>query len=194
MTVLTILALAAALTMQGERFDALGQTIPELQQAMERGNVTSVELVRQYLERIEAFDNRGPRLNSMVYLNPRALDTAAALDRERAEKGPRGPLHGIPMILKDNYDTHGMPTSAGSVALAGFVPADDGYQVAKLREAGVVFLGKSNMHELARGITTISSIGGQTRNPYDPRTLRDRASRSSRPRAGCWETRASRAR
>ena len=169
MTVLTILALAAALTMQGERFDALGQTIPELQQAMERGDVTSVELVRQYLERIEAFDNRGPRLNSMVYLNPRALDTAAALDRERAEKGPRGPLHGIPMILKDNYDTHDMPTSAGSVALAGFVPADDGYQVAKLREAGVVFLGKSNMHELARGITTISSIGGQTRNPYDPR-------------------------
>ena len=64
------------------------------------------------------------------------------------------------MILKDNYDTHDMPTSAGSVALAGFVPADDGYQVAKLREAGVVFLGKSNMHELARGITTISSIGG----------------------------------
>jgi Asp-tRNA(Asn)/Glu-tRNA(Gln) amidotransferase A subunit family amidase len=163
MTVLTILALTAALTMQGERFDALGKTIPELQQAMERGDATSVDLVRQYLERIEAFDNRGPRLNSMVYLNPRALD------RERAEKGPRGPLHGIPMILKDNYDTHDMPTSAGSVALAGFVPADDGYQVAKLREAGVVFLGKSNMHELARGITTISSIGGQTRNPYDPR-------------------------
>jgi len=169
MTVLTILALSAALTMQGERFDALGNTIPELQQAMERGDVTSVDLVRQYLERIEAFDKRGPRLNSMIYLNPSALDTAAALDRERAEKGPRGPLHGIPMILKDNYDTHDMPTSAGSVALAGFVPADDGYQVAKLREAGVVFLGKSNMHELARGITTISSIGGQTRNPYDPR-------------------------
>ncbi len=101
-------------------------------------------------------------------MNPRALEEAEALDRERADKGPRGPLHGIPVILKDNYDTRDMPTSAGSVALAGYLPSSDATLVARLRRAGVVFVGKSNMHELARGITTVSSIAGQTRNPYDP--------------------------
>jgi len=150
------------------RYDAFEKTIPELQEAMERGDVTSRELVRQYLERIEAFDRGGPALNSFIFVNPRALEEADALDRERRESGPRGPLHGIPIILKDNYDTKDMPTTASSVALTGFVPKDDGFQVRKLREAGVVFLGKSNLHELARGITTISSLGGQTLNPYDP--------------------------
>jgi len=162
------LTLAIGLAPQAERFDAFEKTIPELQDAMERGDVTAVELVRQYVARIEAFDQRGPKLNAMIYLNPRALDDAAALDRERREQGPRGPLHGIPVILKDNYDTFDMPTTGGSIALAGHVPADDGYQVKKLREAGAVFIGKANMHELAYGITTVSSLGGQTRNPYDP--------------------------
>ncbi len=150
------------------RYDAFEKTIPELQEAMEQGDVTSRELVRQYLERIEAFDRGGPALNSFIFVNPRALEEADALDRERRESGPRGPLHGIPIILKDNYDTKDMPTTASSVALTGFVPKDDGFQVRKLREAGAVFLGKSNLHELARGITTISSLGGQTLNPYDP--------------------------
>lgn len=153
---------------QPERFDVLEKTIPELQDAMVRGDVTSVELVRQYLARIEAFDRHGPELNSMLYVNPAVLEQADALDRERRESGSRGPLHGIPVILKDNYDTHDMPTTAGSVALAGHVPDNDGYQVQKLRDAGVVFIGKANMHELAYGITTVSSLGGQTLNPYDP--------------------------
>ncbi|HEY7700258.1 MAG TPA: amidase family protein, partial [Vicinamibacteria bacterium] len=152
----------------GPRYDVFEKTIPELQEAMERGEVTSRELVLQYLERIEAFDRGGPALNSLIYVNPRALEEADALDRERGARGPRGPLHGIPIILKDNYDTADMPTTGSSVALAGFVPKDDGFQVRKLREAGALFLGKSNMHELARGITTISSLGGQTLNPYDP--------------------------
>jgi Asp-tRNA(Asn)/Glu-tRNA(Gln) amidotransferase A subunit family amidase len=165
---LVTLILVAAASEGEPRFDAFEKSIPELQEAMRQGAVTSRELVRQYLERIEAFDRRGPRLSSMIFLNPRALEDAVALDRERAERGPRGPLHGIPIILKDNYDTKDMPTTASSVALAGFVPRDDGFQVRKLREAGAVFLGKSNMHELARGITTVSSLGGQTRNPYDP--------------------------
>jgi Asp-tRNA(Asn)/Glu-tRNA(Gln) amidotransferase A subunit family amidase len=78
-------------------------------------------------------------------------------------------MHGIPIVLKDNYDTYDMPTTGGSVALTGFVPPDDGYQVRKLREAGAVIIGKTNLHELARGIETISSLGGQTLNPYDPR-------------------------
>jgi amidase len=150
------------------RFDAFEKTIPELSEALERGEVTSRELVRQYLERIEAFDRGGPALNSLIYLNPRALEEAEALDRERRERGSRGPLHGIPVILKDNYDTRDMPTTASTVALTGFVPKDDAFQVRRLREAGAVFIAKSNLHELARGITTISSLGGQTLNPYDP--------------------------
>lgn len=168
MTLALALLLATAVAPQTERFDALGKSIPELQEAMERGDVTSVELVRQYLARIEAFDERGPELNSMIYVNPRALDDAAALDDERSEQGSRGPLHGIPVILKDNYDTFDMPTTAGSVALAEHRPEDDGFQVARLREAGAVFIGKANMHELAFGLTTVSSLDGQTRNPYDP--------------------------
>ena len=103
----------------------------------------------------------------MVWLSPIALSQAAALDQERAESGPRGPMHGIPIILKDNYDTPEMPTTAGTLALASNYAPDDAFQVAKLREAGAVILGKANMHELASGITTISSMGGQTRNPYD---------------------------
>ncbi|MCW8925630.1 MAG: amidase family protein [Xanthomonadales bacterium] len=154
---------------QAKDFDAFELTIPELQAAMESGDVTSEELVRGYLQRIEAFDKRGPRLNAMIYLNPDAVKDARALDRERVAKGARGPLHGIPVVLKDNYDTFDMPTTASAVVLAGFIPPDDGYQVRKLREAGAVFIGKTNMHEFARGIETISSAGGQTRNPYDPR-------------------------
>ncbi|HSF16984.1 MAG TPA: amidase family protein [Vicinamibacteria bacterium] len=161
--------IAAALLPQAEvDFDVFEKTIPELQDAMESGRVTSVEITRQYLERIEAFDRKPPALNAMIHLNPNAIEQAEALDRERAERGSRGPLHGIPVILKDNYDTFDMPTTVSSASLAGFVPPDDGFQVWKLREAGAVFIGKSNMHEFARGITTISSLGGQTLNPYDP--------------------------
>jgi amidase len=151
------------------QFDAFERSIPELQAAMTAGETTSAELVRQYLERIAAFDEAGPALNAMLFINPRAIEEAIALDRERAENGPRGPLHGIPVLLKDNYDTADMPTTAASVAMAGFMPPDDAYQVRKLREAGAVFIGKTNLHEFARGIETVSSLGGYTRNPYDPR-------------------------
>jgi Asp-tRNA(Asn)/Glu-tRNA(Gln) amidotransferase A subunit family amidase len=103
----------------------------------------------------------------MVALNPDALAAADALDAERRTKGARGPLHGIPVLVKDNYETIEMPTSAGSIALAGFHPKSDAFQVRKLRDAGAVILGKTNMHELAAGITTTGSRFGQTRNPYD---------------------------
>lgn len=151
------------------QFVGVERSIPELQAAMASGQTTSEELVSQYLERIAAFDQSGPALNAMLYINPRALEEAIALDRERAEEGPRGPLHGIPIVLKDNYDTADMPTTASAVAMAGFVPPDDGYQVRRLREAGAIFIGKTNLHEFARGIETVSSLGGYTRNPYDPR-------------------------
>ena len=148
-------------------FDVVEATIRELQDALTAGRVTSVQLVDAYLARIDAYDQRGPALNAMIRLNPNARSEAAGLDEERAARGPRGPLHGIPIILKDNYDTVDMPTTAGSIALAGLVPPDDAFQVKKLREAGAIILGKSNLHELAMGITTISSLGGQTKNPYD---------------------------
>ena len=153
---------------QDQGVEVFEATIPDLQEAMTDGRVTSAQLVDAYLARISAYDQAGPELNSMVYLNPNARAQAAALDQERALRGTRGPLHGIPIILKDNYDTADLATSGGSIALAGMIPPDDAFQVRKLREAGAVIIGKSNMHELAAGITTISSVGGQTRNPYDP--------------------------
>lgn len=152
----------------GQSFEVAEASILDEQKAMSEGRVTSRALVQAYLNRIHAFDSHGPRLNALIALNPNAMKEAEGLDRERAAKGPRGPLHGIPVIVKDNYSTADMPTTAGTIALLGFVPSQDAFQVRKLREAGAVIIGKSNLHELASGITTISSAGGQTLNPYDP--------------------------
>ncbi|HEV8362376.1 MAG TPA: amidase family protein [Gemmatimonadaceae bacterium] len=144
-------------------------SISDLQQAMASGRLTAVQLVRAFRARIAAYDQQRPALNAMIRLNPNAERDAAALDRERQAGKVRGPLHGIPIVLKDNYDTYDMPTSASSLALAVLQPVDDAFIVRRLREAGAVILGKTNMHELAAGITSVSSLGGQTRNPYDPR-------------------------
>lgn len=152
----------------GQSFEVAEVSIADEQKAMTEGRVSSKGLVEAYLKRIEAFDHRGPRLNALIMLNPNAVREAEALDRERASQGPRGPMHGIPVIVKDNYSTADMQTTAGTLALMGFVPAIDAFQVRKLREAGAVIIGKSNLHELASGITTVGSAFGQTRNPYDP--------------------------
>ena len=161
---LVLVALAAPASAQ---MRVMEMSISDLQAAMVAGTTTSAEITTAYLSRIQAYDKAGPGLNAMIWVNWFAVADADALDRERAISGPRGPLHGIPIILKDNYDTFDMPTSGGSLALASNVPPDDAFQVRKLREAGAVILGKSNMHELASGITTIGSLGGQTLNPYD---------------------------
>ena len=144
-------------------------TVAELQRAMADGRATSASLVDAYLARIGAYDQRGPQLNALIRLNPGARADARRLDGERRAGRVRGPLHGIPIILKDNFDTRDLPTSGGSLALASHRTADDAFVVRRLRDAGAVILAKSNMHELAAGITTISSLGGQTCNPYDPR-------------------------
>ena len=154
---------------QPSAFEVHERSIAELQEAMTRGKVTSRELVELYLRRIAAYDRSGPELHAMVALNPRAREQAEALDRERAEGQIRGPLHGVPIVVKDNYETVEMPTSGGSIALASFHPRNDAYQVRRLREAGAVIIGKTNMHELASGITNVSSLLGPTRNPYDLR-------------------------
>jgi Asp-tRNA(Asn)/Glu-tRNA(Gln) amidotransferase A subunit family amidase len=150
-------------------FRFMESTILETQAALEAGTITSEQLVEMYLARIAAYDKTGPAINAMIRLNPNALAEARALDEGRRAntKKQRGPLYGIPVLLKDNYDTFDMPTSAASLSLATSVPPDDGYLVRRLREAGAIFIGKTNMHEFAFGITSISSLGGQSLNPYD---------------------------
>jgi Asp-tRNA(Asn)/Glu-tRNA(Gln) amidotransferase A subunit family amidase len=163
-----LIALYAAPAAAQKRDVAYEATITELQAAMTGGSLTSVQLVDAYLARIAAYDSHGPMLNAMIRLNSRARADAAARDAERKAGHVRGPLHGIPIVLKDNYGTADIPTTGGSIALAGLVPPRDAFQVRKLRDAGAVIIGKANMHELAAGIVTIASLGGQTCNPYDP--------------------------
>ena len=165
---LCVLFLADAPGVRAQAFEVAEASIADEQKAMTEGRVTSKALVEAYLARIAAFDRQGPRLNALITVNPNALREAEALDRERAAKGPRGPLHGIPVLVKDNYSTADMQTTAGTMALLGFVPKSDAFQVRKLREAGAVIIAKSNLHELASGITTVGSAFGQTLNPYDP--------------------------
>jgi amidase len=147
-------------------------TILELHEKMTRGGMNASGLVSGYLETIEALDRHGPRLNSIIDLNPDALADAARLDAERAQGQVRGLLHGIPIVLKDNIDTADqMSTTAGSLALEGSHAAQDAFLVSRLREAGVVLLGKANLSEWAnfrstRSVSGWSSRGGQTRNPY----------------------------
>jgi amidase len=148
-------------------FDPFDKSVRDLQRAMTMGHVSSAQLVRFYLDRIVAYDQMGPSVNAVLYVNPNAAAEAQALDVERARRGPRGPLHGIPVLLKDNFDTKDMPTTGGALALSGLVPKEDAFQVRRLRDAGAVMLGKVNLHELALGLTTVSSLGGQTLDPYD---------------------------
>ena len=153
-------------------FDIREATLHSIARAFAAGELTALELTMQYLERIAALDKDGPKLNSVLEINPDALDIAEALDREYRQKGPRGPLHGIPVLLKDNINTGDkMHTSAGSLALANNFAAEDAHLVTRLREAGAVILGKTNMSELANFITRnmrngFSSRGGCVLNPY----------------------------
>ena len=135
-------------------------TIADLQAAMEAGRVTAQRLVKLYLARIEALDGQGPALHSILEINPDALAIARSLDEERAATGSRGPLHGIPILLKDNIATaDAMQTTAGSLALIGAKVPRDAFVAAKLREAGAVILGKANLSEWANFRSDHSSSG-----------------------------------
>ena len=147
-------------------------TISELQENMRSGKVSSQSLTRKYLERIEDVDKNGPAINSVIEINPEAMTVAAELDRERKEKGARGPMHGIPILIKDNIDTADrMLTTAGSLALLDTRPSEDAFIVKRLRAGGAVILGKTNLSEWAnfrstRSTSGWSARGGQTKNPY----------------------------
>ncbi|MBK9139282.1 MAG: amidase [Verrucomicrobia bacterium] len=157
----------------GVRKDELDDlTLADLRAGLEQGRFTALSLTRRYLARIEELDRRGPTLNAVIELNPDALAIARELDRERKARGPRGPLHGMPILLKDNIDTGDrMTTTAGSLALAGSVAARDAFLVERLRRAGAVILGKTNLSEWAnfrstRSTSGWSGRGGLTRNPH----------------------------
>jgi len=147
-------------------------TILEMQARMQSGEINSLQLINKYLDRIEALDRNGPRLNSIIELNPDAQAISEKLDMERGEGQVRGLLHGIPIIIKDNIDTADrMTTTAGSLALEGSIAPQDAFFVTRLREAGAVILGKANLSEWANfrspySVSGWSSRGGQTRNPY----------------------------
>ena len=167
------IAFVALAACSGADRDFSESSIADLHDQMQRGELSSAELVDWYIDRIEAIDQAGPGLNAIIEINPDARDTAASLDQEWRSSGPRGPLHGIPVVLKANIDTADqMYTSAGSLALAEHVPEEDAFIVKRLRNAGAVILAKSNLSEWAnfrssRSSSGWSSVGGQTRNPYD---------------------------
>ena len=139
-------------------FDLEEATIADLQRDMTSGRRTARSIAQDYMERIESLDRKGPSLRAILEINPDALSIAADLDRERKERGVRGPLHGIPVLIKDNIDTADrMTTTAGSYALEGSIPSRDAFIVQRLREAGAVVLGKTNLSEWANFRSTSSS-------------------------------------
>src|SRR5215471_1406777 len=143
-------------------------TISDIHAALEARQLTCRQLVQLYIDRIEAYDKKGPALNAIIMVNPNALAVADALDAKYAQSSFAGPLHCVPVIVKDNFNTVDMPTSAGSLSLKGSIPPGDAFQVRKLREAGALVLAKSNMAEFAWSpFETVGSLlPGYTRNPY----------------------------
>jgi amidase len=163
---LVILIHAATAHALGKTIDLDAATVADIQAAFDAGTLTAEQLVQLCLARIQAYDRQGPSLRAVMVLNPKALETARALDAERKAKGARSPLHGIPIVLKDNYNTFDLPTTGGSVLLEGSIPREDAFLVRKLRAAGAIVLAKVNLSEFASG-GAHSSLGGQSLNPHD---------------------------
>jgi amidase len=179
------LCVAADAQSKAAELDVTNATIGDLQAAFAKGTLSAEKLLELYLARIHTYDKEGPRINSIIALNGRALDEARALDAERKSGKIRGPLHGIPFSLKDNINTVELPTTAGSCLLAGSIPPADAFVVKKLKDAGAILVSKDNLSEFASGGGSVagasdpailragavpqglSSIGGQTRNPHD---------------------------
>src|SRR5712692_5513345 len=170
-------------------FSVVESSIPEMQAAMKQGRVTSRDLVVQYLIRIALYNSK---LNAIITVNPHALREAEALDRERAQGRVRGPLHGIPIALKDNIHTTDMPTTGGALAFDGFVPPYEATLVKNLRDAGAIIIAKTGMTELANWVAgapspmpgNYNAVGGYGFNPYDPRRDPREATNDGRPALG----------
>jgi len=172
---LILLLISCTQTQDSSEFNRLGLeeiTISELQERFESSELTSRQVVQAYINRIEAVDRGGPSLNAVLTVNPNALDIASRLDQERQDGNVRGPLHGIPIVLKDNINTTDMPTTAGSMFLEGSIPPNEAFITSKLRDAGAIILGKTNLSEWANFHSSFSSsgwsaLGGQVHNPYE---------------------------
>jgi amidase len=164
---LTLAASPAANAQQGPfRFEEA--TIDSVHAALAAGQLTCTQLTRLYLDRIAAYDQQGPALHAIITVNPKAMEVAAEMDRSYQENpASAGPLHCIPIILKDNFNTFDMPTTGGNVSMKTSVPPSDAFTVVRIRKAGALILAKANLQEFARGGMSNSSLGGQVRNPYD---------------------------
>jgi amidase len=149
-----------------QAFSVVETTIADIHAAYQAGTLTARQLVQMYLDRIAAYDQKGPSINSIISLNPKALAEADRLDAALKASGFVGPLHGIPVIMKDQGDVKEMPTTLGSVLFKDYMPGRDGFAVAKLKKAGVIFIGKATLGELGGG-DTHGSLFGSTRNVYD---------------------------
>ena len=168
-------------------FNVVEATIGGIHAAYAAGSLCARQLVTMYLDRIEAYDRQGPRINSIINVNREALADADRLDAAFKASGFAGPLHGIPVIIKDQVDVKGMPTTLGSVLFKDFHPDRDAFVVDKLRKAGAIFLGKATLGELGAG-DTHGSLFGSTRNPYDPeRTVGGRLFLPILPRRNVFE-------
>jgi Asp-tRNA(Asn)/Glu-tRNA(Gln) amidotransferase A subunit family amidase len=149
------------------KFELVEATIGDVHAEYKAGRLTARTLVRAYLDRIEAYDKNGPKINSVISINPKALEEADALDAAYRKSGPVGPLHGIPVVLKDQMDVAGMPTTLGSVVFKDVVPSRDSFVTAKLKKAGAIILAKVTLGEMGGG-DSYGSLYGVSRNPYDP--------------------------
>ncbi len=167
--ILEVWVILAAANAVGQQFQLMEASISDIHRAFRSGKLTCHSLVQQYLDRIKAYDQQGPALNAMLYLNPKALEEADAMDKAFQRGAKLKPLQCIPLVLKDNFGTADMPTTGASLALKGMQPAKDAFTVVRFRQNGALILGKTNMHELALAGVTASSLGGQTKNPYELR-------------------------
>src|SRR5262245_20279731 len=164
---LTLISLATSCPVFGAKtIDLDSATIADINAAFKAGTLTAEGLVQLCLARIRSYDREGPSVHAVITLNPKAIEIARELDAERRAKGPRSALHGIPVVLKDNYNTADLPTTGGSVLLEGSIPPSDAFVVKRLRDAGAIILAKVNMSEFASA-GAYSSLGGQSRNPHD---------------------------
>jgi amidase len=152
---------------QQKPFDIVDATIEDVHAEYKAGRLTARALVRAYLDRIEAYDKNGPKINSVISINPKALEEADALDAAYKKSGPVGPLHGIPMVLKDQMDVAGIPTTLGSVVFKDNIPTRDAFVTAKMKKAGAIILAKVTLGEMGGG-DSYGSLYGVSRNPYDP--------------------------